>query len=260
MSRMVDNRRAMFRFYAELNDFLREEDRFRATIVDFNGRQTVKHLAESIGVPHPEIDLIVANGQSVGFDYIVQDGDSLSIYPVFERIDIQPINHLRPTPLRETRFVLDGHVGRLAAYLRMLGFDADYKNERDDALLAAISSQEKRILLTRDRGLLKRKQVRRGYCLRSKDSYQQLLEIVTQFDLVRQIDPFTRCMACNGRLRAVEKEAILDKLESRTKQYIDDFKQCGVCGKVYWRGTHTDRMERLIARLWFDLKKTRFGK
>ena len=245
---------ANFRFYAELNDFLKPAGRYQSVLLSFKGRQSVKHLVESLGVPHPEIDLILVNGESVDFDYLVQDGDRLSVYPVFESMNIASVNHLRPLPLRETRFVLDGHLGKLAAFLRMVGFDTRYRNDFDDAELAAVSLEEQRILLTRDRGLLKRKQVKRGYCLRSKDPYEQLREIVQRFDLLGNMHPFTRCMACNGILEPVEKGDILHLLEPGTKKYFQYFEQCRQCGKVYWKGTHHDRMSRMIERLRSDLK------
>ena len=250
----MDIKQAQFRFYAELNDFLKPAVRYQSVLLPFKGRQSVKHLAESLGVPHPEINLILANGEPVNFDYLVQDGDRLSIYPVFESMNIASINHLRPLPLRKTRFVLDGHLGKLAAFLRMLGFDARYRNNFDDVELATISLEEQRILLTRDRGLLKRKQVQRGYCLRSKNPYKQMCEIVQRFDLLGNIHPFTRCMACNGILKAVDKADILHLLKPGTRKYFQHFEQCDQCGKVYWRGTHHERMSQMIERLKSDLK------
>ena len=249
MNESQKNKTAIFRFYAELNDFLPPESRYQDIPLSFKGRQTVKHLIESLGVPHPEVDLIIVNGESVGFSTITQDGDQISVYPVFETIDIAKAIHLRPQPLRDIRFILDGHLGRLAAYLRMLGLDAAYHNDIADDLLAEMAIKEHRILLTRDRGLLKRKAILRGYCPRSTDPAEQLKEIVSRFDLTDSIQPFTRCMACNGLLQDVKKSEILHMLEPRTRQFIHHFKQCADCGKVYWRGHHTKRMERIIADL-----------
>jgi uncharacterized protein with PIN domain len=246
-------KQASFRFYAELNDFLKPANRFQPVLLSFKGRQSVKHLVESLGIPHPEIDLLLANGKSVGFGYLVQDGDRISVYPVFESMNITAANHLRPKPLRETRFILDGHLGRLAAFLRMLGFDALYRNDFTDSELASASLEDGRILLTRDRGLLKRKQVTRGYCLRSMDAYQQLCEVVRRFDLLDDMHPFSRCMACNGLLEDVDKADILPLLQPLTKKYFHHFKQCGECGKVYWKGSHHERMLSLIDRLRSDL-------
>ena len=157
---------AFFRFYAELNNLLPVNQRFRDIRQVFQGNQTVKHLIESLGIPHTEIDLILVNGNSVDFSFVPKEGDHVSVYPVFESFDISTLNHLRPIPLRDLRFVLDGHLGRLAAYLRLLGFDSLYHNDFSDEELAQISDNEKRILLTRDRGLLKRSQVTHGFLLK----------------------------------------------------------------------------------------------
>jgi len=235
-----------FRFYAELNELLPEKKRFSDQKIDFNGRQTVKHLIESQGIPHTEVDLILANSRSVGFDYIPLEGELISVYPVFETFDVSTINHLRAKPLREPKFVLDGHLGRLASYLRMLGFDSSYRNDFKDEELAEMSVNEKRILLTRDRGLLKRDKVTHGFLIKTRDPRQQLLSVVRRFDLVNLIHPFTRCIACNGVLENVEKEEIIDLLEPKTKKYFETFKRCPVCGKVFWAGSHHERMSRLI--------------
>ena len=237
---------AHFRFYAELNDFLPVNQRFREVQLPFQGAQTVKHLVESLGVPHTEIDLILVNGESVDFAYRVQHEDRISVYPVFEGFEIGSVNHLRPAPLRNPTFVLDVHLGRLAAYLRLLGFDAIYQSNYDDEEIARISHSQHRICLTRDRGLLKRKQVTHGYCLRSTDSRQQLREVLQRFDLHQKIQPFSRCARCNGLLQEVEKQTILNRLQEGTQQYYDDFWQCKVCGQVYWQGSHFQRLEKLI--------------
>ena len=178
-----------FRFYAELNDFLPPPRRMVSFTHTFAGSVSVKDMIESLGVPHTEVDLILANGRSVDFTYLVAGGDRLSVYPVFESLDITPVLRVRPQPLRQTRFVLDTHLGRLASYLRLLGFDTLYRNDYADEELAHISSREKRILLTRDRGLLKRSEVTHGYCLRSTVSAEQLREVVQRFDLAGSARP-----------------------------------------------------------------------
>ena len=238
--------KAIFRFYAELNELLPAKKRFSDQNVEFNGRQTVKHLIESQGIPHTEVDLILANSRSVGFDYIPLDGELISVYPVFESFDVSWVNYLRPKPLREPKFVLDGHLGRLASYLRMLGFDSGYRNDFSDEELADISVEEKRILLTRDRGLLKRDKVTHGFLIKTRDPRQQLLSVIKRFDLASLIQPFTRCIACNGVLESVEKSEIMDQLEPKTKIYFDMFKRCSVCRKIYWAGSHHKRMSKLI--------------
>ncbi len=158
--------RATLRFYAELNDFLPAEDRHQPVERPVHGRPSIKDLIEAAGVPHTEVDLVLVNGESVDFAYPVRDGDRISVYPVFESMDIAAVTRVRPEPLRELRFVLDVHLGRLAAYLRLAWFDAFYRNDVDDAELARIAAGG-RVLLTRDQGLLKRRAVQRGYWLRA---------------------------------------------------------------------------------------------
>lgn len=250
-------KKAIFRFYAELNEFLPVNQRYKPVEVTFNGRQSVKHLIESSGVPHTEVDLVLVNGHSVDFKYLVQHDDLISVYPVFESLDIKPLLRLRPEPLRIARFILDGHLGRLAAYLRMLGFDSLYRNDFDDVELAQISAEQKRILLTRDRGLLKRSQVTHGYCLRTKDPRQQLASVIKRFDLLSALKPFTRCIACNGVLEKVEKAEIDDQLQPLTRKYFNEFSQCDQCAKIYWKGSHHSRMESLLD--WLENEVTQDG-
>ncbi len=240
---------AQFRFYAELNDFLPEKKRYLSFDHHFEGRVSVKHLIESLGVPHTEVDLILANSKSVHFDYIVADGDLISVYPVFESIDISDAVRLRPQPLRQSRFVLDIHLGQLARYLRLLGFDTLYQNDYQDEELARISNQEGRILLSRDRGLLKRNLVSRGYCVRESDPQQQLIELTQRFDLRRQMNPFQRCLRCNGVLEPIAKEAISQRLMANTRQYYQEFRICSDCRQIYWKGSHYHHMTRLIKQL-----------
>lgn len=241
--------RACFRFYAELNDFLPPERRGRPFEHAFEGSPSVKDVIEAIGAPHPEVDLILVNGASADFSTPVQDGDRVSVYPVFEAIDIAPLARVRPRPLREPRFVLDAHLGRLAAYLRMLGFDTLYRNDYRDEELARISGEEGRILLTRDRGLLKRSAITHGYYVRETNPRYQLTEVMRRFDLSGATAPFRRCLRCNGLLRPVNKEEVSDRLPPRTKGYYDEFHACGSCGQVYWKGSHYRRMEGFVERM-----------
>ena len=206
------------RFYEELNDFLPQDLRKKDFDVEFKKARSIKDLIESIGVPHTEIDLIIVNGESVDFNYQVQADDHISVYPVFESLDISPITHCQPQTLRDTRFILDVHLGRLAAYLRMLGFDTLYENDCDDPVLADISAAEHRVLLTCDRLLLMRKQVSHGYFVRSRLPKEQLIEILSRFDLYANIKPFSRCMHCNGITLPVEKQSIESQLLDKTKK------------------------------------------
>jgi uncharacterized protein with PIN domain len=242
-------KQASLRFYAELNDFLAPERRMTDTACPFHVGPSVRDLIESLGVPHTEVDLILANGESVGLDYTVGDGDRISVYPVFESLDITPLVRVRPEPLRHPRFVADVHLGRLAAYLRMLGFDILYRNDAPDEELARVSSEQQRILLTRDRGLLKRGAVTRGYCVRQTLPRAQLSEIVERFELARLATPFTRCLACNGALERAAKEAVADRLPPGVLGRHEEFLQCSACGRVYWKGTHYERMCKLVERM-----------
>jgi len=240
---------AFLRFYAELNDFLPRERRMVSTPYRFHVPAPVRDVIESAGVPHTEVDLILVNGRSVGFSHVIEDGDRISVYPVFESIDITPVLKVRPRPLRQPRFVLDVHLGRLAAYLRMVGFDALYRNSFTDAELAGVAGGEDRILLTRDRGLLKRTAVSRGYCVRETSPRRQLEEVLRRFDLFSLIAPFSRCMVCNGPLRPVEKEAVKAALPPRIAETQTEFLRCESCARIYWKGSHYDRMRNLIESL-----------
>lgn len=239
---------ARFRFYAELNDFLPEEKRYRTLDFLFDVAPAVKDAIESFGVPHTEVDLIIANGESVDFTYHVRDGDLISVYPVFESIDISPIVKVRPLPLREPRFVLDTHLGRLARYLRGLGFDVVYHNHCDDETLAHISREEGRILLTRDRGLLKRRLVTHGYWVRATQPRDQLVEVIRRFDLGNAARPFTRCPRCNGLLRSATREEVRDKVPARVLNMFEEFRVCTACGQPYWAGSHYRRMQDFFRR------------
>ena len=239
--------RVEIRFYEELNDFLPPARRKVTFEHAFRQSGSIKDMIEALGVPHTEVDLILVNGSSVDFDYLIRDGDRISVYPMFESMDIAPVTRLRPVPLRTTRFVLDTHLGRLAAYLRLFGFDTLYRNDYDDPTLAAISAAERRILLTRDRQLLMRKQVTHGYFVRETQPRRQLIEVLRRFDLRATQRPFTRCMHCNGEISAVSKEEIRAHLLPRTERWYQEFWRCGQCGKIYWKGTHFRHLQALVA-------------
>jgi len=245
---------AQFCFYADLNDFLPHQLRqqtFRHPVYD--GTQSVKHLIEALGVPHTEVEVILANGRSIDFNYLVQADDEISVYPPFVSLDVSSLVPLRPSLTPPYRFLLDNHLGKLARTLRLLGLDALYAdNQADDADLARIAEQENRILLTRDRGLLKRSNVVYGYCLRTKDSAQQLTAVLHRYQLHNEIAPWTRCLRCNGLLQPVAKEAILHRLEPKTKLYFNEFRICEACGQIYWQGSHFARLQRIVDRVLAD--------
>jgi len=236
-----------FRFDAELNDFLPARWRRVAFAYGYKGAQSVKHLIEAIGVPHPEVEFILVDGRPVSFDYQPRDGEHITVYPASSDLAGKGLPALRPPPPDPIAFLADNHLGRLARYLRLLGFDTAYGGDQDDDVLAEHSRDENRVLLTRDRGLLKRSLVQFGYCLRSMNADEQLIAVLTRYRLFDRIEPWRRCLRCNGLLEPVDKAAVLHLLEPKTKQYYDTFQQCGTCGQVYWRGSHVGGLERLVA-------------
>jgi len=233
---------AYFRFYEELNDFLRPERRKQTLRYAFRDHPAIKDSIESFGVPHTEVELIVVRGDSVGFHYKLRHGDRVAVYPDFESLDVSPLVKLRNKPLRRASFVVDVNLGKLARYLRMCGFDVVYGNDFTDSDVARISQKDHCIALTRDRRLLHRKAVTHGYWVRATDADAQLSEVLDRFNLTEQVRPFQRCLDCNGRLSPVKKRGIEDKLEPLTRRYFDTFYQCDDCGKVYWQGSHYENM------------------
>lgn len=234
------------RFYEELNDFLPLEKRKVCFIHSVLSKTAIKDVIESLGIPHTEVDLILVNGKSVSFTYQVNNDDNISVYPVFEALDISEIVHLRPQPLRESRFIIDVHLGKLAKYLRLLGFDVEYDNHFSDETIIFRSQNEKRIALTRDVGLLKNKKITHGYWIRHTDPEKQVDEVLKRFDLTQQCQPFTRCIECNGLLEIVDKDKIIKHLQLKTQKYYDDFMQCHLCKKIYWKGTHYQHLTDLV--------------
>jgi uncharacterized protein with PIN domain/sulfur carrier protein ThiS len=200
-------------------------------------RQSIKHLVESLGVPHTEVGEVRVNGRIARLEEIAENGDRIEVQAAAPGCPIEP------------RFLLDSHLGRLAAHLRMCGFDCLYANDYEDSRLAEIMAADERILLSRDRRLLMRKVVRHGYCLRSLDPQEQLREVIRRFDLLDRIVPFRRCLRCNALLEPVAKSAILERLEPKTKKYFDEFAICRACDQVYWKGSHWERMQVLIDSL-----------
>ncbi|MEA1928092.1 MAG: Mut7-C RNAse domain-containing protein [Candidatus Auribacterota bacterium] len=240
---------AEFRFYAELNDFLGPDRRQKIFAYTFNGSPSIKDAIEAIGVPHTAVDIILVNGDSVGFDHRLRPGERVSVYPIFESFDITPLIRLRAKPLRDPIFILDVHLGKLARIMRMLGFDSLYRNDYDDPEIIRIALRERRIILTRDRGILKNSMVTHGYWVRSDDAEEQAREVLARFDLFRLIKPFSRCISCNGLLEDVPKEKILDRLPPKTKMAFDKFRICTGCGKIYWPGSHYQAMSEVVTRL-----------
>jgi uncharacterized protein with PIN domain len=246
------------RFHGALNDFLPARRRGSALVRRFDEPPGIVDVIQALGVPHTEVDLIVAGGRAVGFGHRPADGDVIDVFGLDRAregsedaaVDPGPGASLGlvPAPPEPRRFVLDGHLGRLARYLRLLGFDSRYDRNAPDAVLARLSADEDRILLTRDRGLLKRSIVRHGYLVRDDDPGQQLREVVARYALAPRATPFSRCVRCNGTIRPVEKAEVEERLagEPRTLRYFQDFGRCEGCGAIYWPGSHYERMSRLL--------------
>lgn len=229
-----------FEFAQELCSLLPYRLRGGAFNYEFNGPQTTKHLIEALGIPHTEIGQLRVNGQPGSIDHRVQDGDFIQVNSVF------PVDLLQGGKTAEPIFVLDGHLGRLAAYLRMLGLDSLYRNDFSDPELVKISVDEGRILLTRDRRLLMHKVVQQGCLVRSLEPEEQLAQIIQRFAVKRWVRPFKRCLNCNHELQPVSKAEVVERLEQLTRLYFNEFRQCPGCGQVYWKGSHYDRMLQMI--------------
>ncbi|NIR32074.1 MAG: Mut7-C ubiquitin/RNAse domain-containing protein [Gammaproteobacteria bacterium] len=240
---------ARFRFYEELNDFLPGPRRKRAFAHRCAREATVKHAIEALGVPHTEVELILVNGESVDFGHRVREGDRISVYPKFESFDVSPLLRVRERPLRRPRFIADAHLGGLCKYLRMLGLDTLSGHGLSDAGIVSVAAREGRIVLTRDRDLLMHRAVTHGCYLRARKPREQLVEVLSRLDLYRHATPFTRCMRCNGLLSPVAKERIAHGLPPRTDSFYDRFWACRGCGKVYWQGSHYNKMEQFVDEL-----------
>src|SRR4030042_5318695 len=212
---------ATFSFIGELNYFLLHQRKNTTFSLVFEDHQTLKHLVESMGVPHTEFGQVLVNGQPADSSDQLREGDQVSIYPADYPLDDEP------------HFILDNHLGQLATYLRMLGFDCLYRNDYQDDELAQVSSKEGRVLLTRDRRLLMRKVITRGYCPHQTDPRQQAVEVLQRFGLFGQVKPFQRCLRCNSPLQLVSKQDIIERLEPLTKLYFEEFRICPSCKQIY---------------------------
>jgi len=254
MPKAAHMQQARFRFYAELNDLLSLRNRQRTLVHIFGVAPSLKDVIEAFGVPHTEVGLILANGEPAAFSRLLREGDRISVYPVFRSLNITPLALLQPRPEGEKRFVLDTHLGRLASHLRMLDFDSLYRNDYRDEELAHISATEQRILLSKDRGLLRRSIVTRGYLVRAAQPREQLIEVCRRFDLDGSIAPFRRCIKCNTLLQGVPKDLISHRLQPETRKHYDEFCFCLGCNRPDWKGSHHRRMAGLIGRIIKSMK------
>ncbi len=243
-----------FRFYEELNDFLAPPHRRAAFRHCFDGHPSVKDRIEALGVPHTEVELILVDGAPVDFAHRLRGGERVAVFPMFECFDLGRLLRLRPEPLREVRFVLDVHLGRLAAFLRLLGFDCIYRNDLDDRALIAIATRQRRILLSRDRGLLKDGRITHGAFLHATDPILQVREVLDRFQLDRGLRPFSRCLVCNGELQRVSAGDVAGRVPDASRRRFDRFSRCRRCGRVYWPGSHIDRLRTRFAAIGVDLE------
>ena len=239
----------MFRFYEELNDFLPKQRRKKDFKAEFKGKKSIKDTIEALGIPHREIDLILVNGKSVGFNYLLQDHDRVSVYPVFESFNITKVTRLRKTPLRRHAFIADINLAHMAKYMRLLGFDLYYDPGLSAREIIDISKVENRIILTRSRKLLKFKDVIRGIFIRPGTTIEQIRQIIADLDIKDHIKPFSRCLGCNTLLKRVRKEKIVHRIPAKTKDRCDEYAQCPRCDKIYWKGTHFINMKKVVSQI-----------
>jgi hypothetical protein len=238
--------RATLVFHEGLKDLLTSDHTTGRISYFLKRRASVKDVIESLGPPHTEIGLIVANNQYQDFSYQLRTGDMVDIYPHHPPVDVTQNSLLYPEPLPEITFIVDVNVGKLARLLRMLGFDTAYHWTWQDSTIANIAALEKRIVLTKDRGLLKRKKVQWGRLLRAETPVRQLREIRSFFGLSSPYAVFTRCLRCNTLLAPVDKQEIMHRLEPKTKKYFHHFQICPHCQRIYWRGSHHEKMRQYI--------------
>ena len=246
---MPERTRATFRFYEELNDFLPEPRRKRDFDIGIDRARSVKDAIESAGVPHTEVDLILVDGVSVDFTHVLRGGERVAVYPMFERLDIAPLLRLRPSPLRDPRFVADVHLGKLARHLRMAGFDTTFEPAWDDDRIVACSIGERRTILTRDKRMLHRSEVERAYFVRSIHADRQLAEVVGALQLEARLAPFSRCRECNSLLEDARLEDVGDQVPERIRALYRQYRRCPGCARVYWEGSHFLRMKSLLDRM-----------
>lgn len=235
-----------FRFYGRLNDFLPTVRRGRRFTQPLRNVSSVKDAIEALGVPHPEVDLILINSTAADFSAHVHDGDYISVYPAFQSIEVSGIGRAGSDPPHPIRFALDVHLGKLVSLLRLAGFDAVAM--QDDVDLARRAAGEDRVALTRDVVLLKRNVIRHGYWVRNTDPEWQFAEVLERFGLADSMQPFSRCLRCNTPLEQVDAEEVADRLPPQTKADFREFRRCTGCGRIYWRGSHFAPLQRMLER------------
>jgi uncharacterized protein with PIN domain len=233
--------------HGDLDFFVRREARGQRIERTLKEKTSVKDVIESCGVPHPEVDLILVNGQPVDFDYAIAGDANIELYAVGTRFT--NFNDKRLQLPKLSRFVVDVHLGKLARNLRLLGFDVAYDAQAEDRQLLDIMERENRALLTRDRRLLMHAVVETGYCPRSQNADEQTVEVIRRFDLLGSTAPFRRCLRCNAPLQKVSKSEVIERLEPLTKIYYEQFRRCTGCGQIYWTGSHFSKLQKRLEKI-----------
>jgi len=234
-----------FMFYGELEDFLLKKQRKEIIKYGFNQNPSVKDAIEALGIPHTEVGTIFINKKAVDFSYNLQNQDKIDIYPMIYKGIKREFSFI-PKYLSEILFVVDVHLGSLAKFLRMAGFNTKYNSsDIGDLELSKISENENRIILTRDIGLLKRANVNYGYWVRNTDPKKQFQEIVERYNISKDFKAFSRCTECNGINIPISIEDVKKRTELPVRITIeyDSFKTCKNCHKVYWEGSHHKKMK-----------------
>ncbi|HEY5767981.1 MAG TPA: Mut7-C RNAse domain-containing protein [Candidatus Udaeobacter sp.] len=235
------------RFHRDLSIFLGSKAGDAVIERRLGEKTSIKDIIESCGVPHPEVDLILVDEQTVGFDHPLANDAKVEVFPVENRGTARTEKQLQTVCI--ARFVTDGHLGALTRNLRLLGFDVAYEQNADDRQLLEAMARENRALLTRDRRLLMHAIVQHGYYPRSQNADEQTVEVVRRFNLSDLIAPFTRCLRCNAPLEEAAKADIIDKLEPLTKIYYDQFCRCPDCKQIYWSGSHFPKLQKRIEEI-----------
>ncbi|MFI8966738.1 Mut7-C RNAse domain-containing protein [Streptomyces sp. NPDC053493] len=224
-------------FAPGLRLFVSAERRSGHTAVATDGASSLGHVVESLGVPLTEAGRLLVDGRPVPPSHVPTAG---------ETVDVEGVARPQQVPGAPLRFLLDVHLGTLARRLRLLGVDAAYESEDiGDPALAALSAKERRVMLSRDRGLLRRRELWAGAYVYSDRPDDQLRDVLERF--APTLAPWTRCTACNGELAEADKDAVRERIEKGTENTYDVFAQCTACGRVYWRGAHHARLETIVA-------------
>ncbi len=237
---------AWFVFQGELVDLLRHPHQGGELRYPVTRQTSVKDALEALGPPHTEVYRLTADGRDIAFSERLLPGMRIEAWPAVFPIDVTKATVLRPDPLPRLAFLADANVGKLATLLRLLGHDTAYDRRFTDTMVAETAAQEGRVVASRDRNCLKRAKIAYGRVVRANDPLTQLRDIVAAFGLKPPYAAFSRCLRCNAPLEGVSKAEVLPLLLPKTRRYFDTFHRCPTCGRVYWPGSHHDRMLELL--------------